>query len=272
VNVSDINSRERRKLEQLLDMGGGYVLNFSDRTFHEFFDEFVGKDIDQPKYRSMGTSKANRLRSFWAQEPNGVVARCLNALLDHAADAKILSKDAQLVEDVRAIISRLSLDQPVADLDAISAPTDDRDFEAVAQAARDSIEKNQPEMGLDRLHTFLVKYVRTLCESRQIVVDRSVPLNGLFGAYVKALRTQGLIGSDMAERILKSSIANLEAFNHVRNQHSLAHDNAILNYDEALLIFNHVASTVRFVKAVEDRLKRMPVATSDAWDDDDIPF
>ena len=55
--------------------------------------------------------------------------------------------------------------------------------------------------------------------------------------------------------LLRSSIGNLEQFNHVRNKHSLAHDNPVLTYDEALLIFNHVASTVRFVKALDDRLR-----------------
>lgn len=33
----------------------------------------------------------------------------------------------------------------------------------------------------------------------------------------------------------------------------MAHDNSILGYDEALLIFSHVASTVRFIKALEAR-------------------
>ena len=30
---------EKRILEDALDMSGGYVLNFSDRTFAEFFDD-----------------------------------------------------------------------------------------------------------------------------------------------------------------------------------------------------------------------------------------
>jgi hypothetical protein len=30
---------EKRILEDALDMGVGYVLNFSDRTFAEFFDD-----------------------------------------------------------------------------------------------------------------------------------------------------------------------------------------------------------------------------------------
>ena len=36
--MADLSSIERRKLERLLRMGGGYVLDFSDRTFGEETD------------------------------------------------------------------------------------------------------------------------------------------------------------------------------------------------------------------------------------------
>jgi Abortive infection C-terminus len=76
----------------------------------------------------------------------------------------------------------------------------------------------------------------------------------------------------MAERILRTSISTLQAFNDVRNNQSLAHDNPILGYDEALLIFNHVASSIRFLRSLEGRVQRRPppAATDDL--DDDIPF
>lgn len=34
-----------------------------------------------------------------------------------------------------------------------------------------------------------------------------------------------------------------------------AHDNPILNYEESLLIFNHVAASIRFIKALELKIK-----------------
>ena len=73
----------------------------------------------------------------------------------------------------------------------------------------------------------------------------------------------------MTERILKSSISVLEAFNDVRNNKSLAHDNPILNYEESLLIFNHVAASIRFIKSLEAKIKAKAAATRavSAWDD-----
>jgi hypothetical protein len=73
----------------------------------------------------------------------------------------------------------------------------------------------------------------------------------------------------MTERILKSIISTLESFNTVRNDQSLAHDNEILTYDEALLIFNHVSSAIRFlgttVGSADDR-------QVNEQENDDVPF
>ena len=77
----------------------------------------------------------------------------------------------------------------------------------------------------------------------------------------------------MTERILKSSIGTMEAFNRVRNEESLAHDNPTLSYDESLLIFNHVCSAVRFIRALEARAERATsVVASSVALDGEIPF
>jgi hypothetical protein len=56
--MSDLSSIEKRKLERLFGMGSGYVLNFSDRTFGEFFEEHTGRDIDHVQYRIGSGPKA----------------------------------------------------------------------------------------------------------------------------------------------------------------------------------------------------------------------
>ena len=92
--------------------------------------------------------------------------------------------------------------------------------------------------------------------------------------YVRHLKANGDIESEMTERILNSSISILEAFNRVRNDQSFAHANAVLNYDESLLIFNHVTSAIRFLAALE-RCKGAVEAPSEATptgQPDDIPF
>ena len=60
--MAEIGAFERRKLEKLLGMGSGYVLDFSDRTYAGFFIDFR-VDIDAPQFRTGGDSKAKRMRT-----------------------------------------------------------------------------------------------------------------------------------------------------------------------------------------------------------------
>ena len=64
-------------------MGGGYVLNFSDRTFAEFFEDELHVNTDDPKYQRNGTSKAKRLRAYLEIESEADVAKTLRALWGH---------------------------------------------------------------------------------------------------------------------------------------------------------------------------------------------
>lgn len=269
--MSDLTGSERRKLEKLLGMSSGYVLNFSDRTFGIFFDEYR-VEIDAESYRAGGTSKANRMRTFWTKDTNHVVGRVINGLIVYGTEESCLPDETALIDDCRKIAQRLLSDQPVAELDSLTAIADERDFEVVAEHVREAIEKNQPEGALDRLHTFVNKFIRVTCEPHGIEVNRDKPLHSVFGEYVRALRDGGHLESVMAERILKSSISVLEAFNDVRNNKSLAHDNPILNYEESLLIFNHVAASVRFIKSLEAKIKIKVTPKAASWEDDDVPF
>lgn len=253
--MSSLNSRDRRCLEPFLNMEGGYVLNFSDRTMGEFFQEQVGLDIDEDKYRFKGTSKANRMRAFWELASDHEVARALVALIEWGEEFRCLPDDPQQRTAVEAIIVRLKLSSPVPEVDAFTASVNALDFTAAAKHIRAAIEANEPATALDRVHVFMMKFLRTLCERCGIVVTREKPLHSLMGEYVKHLRSAGQIESEMTERILKTSISNLEAMNTVRNDQSLAHDNPMLNHDEAVLIVSHIGGLVRFLKTIEAKIQ-----------------
>lgn len=271
--MAELSHMEKRRFEQLLNMSGGFVLDFTNRTFADFVADSAGRDIYDARYEPGGSSKANHLRYFWKVEGNRLVGKLLGDMLDYGLETGAFQKDHAALEECRRTISRLLQDNPVPELDALTAVSDEKDFEVVAKAVRDAIERNEPEAGLDRLHTFVIKYVRSLCTQRGLVVTRDKPLHSLFGELVKKLRAAGHIESEMTSRILKSSISILEAFNDVRNNQSLAHDNPILSYEEALLIFNHVASSMRFLASVCREAKLAAVAAPDnSLSDDEIPF
>jgi len=271
--MSDLSNIEKRGFERFFGMRDGYVLDFSNRTFEEFILDSTGKSIYDSKYDNASGSKANRLRAFWTVEPNFVVAKLLRELLQHVVELGVKPEEKQLLESCRRTVQRLSQSAPVPEIEAITPNTAEKDFAILAKSVREAIEKNQPESGLDRLHTFVVKYMRVLCQNYGITIDKDKPLHSLVGEYVKRLKEKGHIESEMTERILKSSISTLEAFNRVRNDQSFAHDNQVLNYDESLLIFNHVANAVRFIGALERRISLAEKQNAFIPEqDDDIPF
>lgn len=279
--MSDLTSFEKMKLERLFEMGSGYVLDFLNRTFSEFILENAGVEIYDDRYSYTTGSKANRLRAFWQKEPNHVVGRLLANLLKYWKVKKetyyseITPEEQTLYEECLRIAERLKQDGPLEDIDAIRPITDDRDFSLLTKSIRQHIHDNEPEVALDRLHTYVVKYVRQLCDKHGISYEREMPLHGLFGRYVKYLRQNNLIETPMTERILKVSISLLEEFNNVRNRRSFAHDNPLLNYSESILICNSVASTIKFLQSLEgDDMAQpgtdQPDQDQDGWDS--IPF
>ncbi len=251
--MADLNFIDKRKLQELFGMGSGYVLNFSNNTFRDFFIDTIGKDIYDEKYNKDSGSKANRLRAFWELESNDVVGKLTEDLIHWAELIDGYVPDDRLLSECKNIARRLLGSASVPEIDVINANVLGAEFETIAKSVRSAITNNEPGSGLDRLHTFVVKYIRGISAKHGIPTVRDKPLHSIFGEYVKYLRANNRLKSDMTERILKSCISTLEAFNTVRNDQSLAHDNDVLNYDESLLIFNHITATIRFIQSLEEQ-------------------
>ena len=260
-------------------MGGGYVMEFSNRTFEDFVLEIVGKEIYGGRYDNDTNSKAKLLRKFWEIESNYTVSILTEAMIDlwiaekQTSFSKISDEEKVLVENCRKIVSRLKENSPVEDIQSIKAELAENDFSLLAKHIRESIEKNEPEAALDRLHTYMVKYLRRLCEKHKLDLMKEETLNALFGKYTKHLVNKELIESKMTEKILKYSINIFDAFNDIRNNRSFAHDNKILNYEESILIFKNITATKKFIDYVESEFDRKNQPKEDDLSFlEDLPF
>lgn len=56
-----LKTTDLKLLDELFEMQGGYVLDFSNQTFSDFFEDEFGIDIYNDRYSEGGTSKAKRL-------------------------------------------------------------------------------------------------------------------------------------------------------------------------------------------------------------------
>lgn len=109
--MANIRSIDMMFLDDLFDMGRGYVLKFSDRTFAQFFAEELNIDIDDPVYARNGNSKAKRLRCFFQTVDKATVVRTLNALWEYREALRQRSGQADTIENshggLLALISKL---------------------------------------------------------------------------------------------------------------------------------------------------------------------
>jgi len=108
--MSSLTPVEKRYFEDLFDLSTGYVLDFSNATFAEFFRNTAKINIDDAKYRFNGDSKAKRTRAFWEIENDEVVGKVLSGMLDiweyenrGSGDAKTIHKH----QTCRKVVDRL---------------------------------------------------------------------------------------------------------------------------------------------------------------------
>lgn len=105
--MADLSSSDKRRLERLFGMGSGYVLDFSNRTFAEFVEESVQRDIYDTRYDHGSGSKANRLRGFWTAEGNHLVAKLIGDLIAYGQESDAFKDDGTLSEECLRIAARL---------------------------------------------------------------------------------------------------------------------------------------------------------------------
>ena len=95
--IPNIRSIDMLFLDELFEMRGGYVLNFSDRTMSRFFAEELDVDIDDSTYAENGGSKGKRLRCFLQKVDTPTVVRTLKALWEYREAIRIQAKQAESV-------------------------------------------------------------------------------------------------------------------------------------------------------------------------------
>ena len=103
-------------IDRVFDMEGGYVLNFSNRTFADFFHEELGVDIDDPRWAAQGGSKAKRLRYYLRQAKAKTALDTLNALWEYREASGVTVDYPELDDSVHTayfrIIQRLGGEVP----------------------------------------------------------------------------------------------------------------------------------------------------------------
>ncbi|WP_207346378.1 TIGR02391 family protein [Arthrobacter sp. E3] len=104
-------------LEAVLDMTGGYVLDFSNASFANFFRELNIDIYDIERYPGFGDSKANRIRALWKGGSEVEISASLHALAEYldarkAAGVSYADITDEQVERIRTISQSLMRTTP----------------------------------------------------------------------------------------------------------------------------------------------------------------
>lgn len=210
--MASLKRTEYRIIDQAFGMAGGYVLDFSNRTLSDWFEDEFNIDIYADSYASRGDSKANRVRSFVDVEPAPLVARMLRALWkyrERMADYNA-GTEARDKEQLFEVIAKL--EDPALRLDDIKAHALRFDAAHIADQIRrmeGSIVKD-PALAIGTAKELVESCFKTILRERGIDYDKEdLPQLGkkVFGA----LR---LLPNDIPEaargaKTIKTMLSNL---------------------------------------------------------------
>lgn len=254
-----IPRNERDNLESVLGMELGYVLDFSDRTFDDFFYEKIGIDPQENSslFSGRGTSKAKRLRAFIERGTPSTVAKLLREMWEYRESWEFAPhvNDAEKARELYfSTIARIEGRSDAIDSSAIEAFEPNETLEELVASIRRDLDAKKPQAGIDRLHTYCMKRFASLVRKHGGgECGKDDPLHSRVARYVKLLRNQRDLTA-MSEKIVKSSISVFEAMSPIRNDRSFAHDNPeLVEMEEARFIFDSVTAFLRYSKAIDGR-------------------
>lgn len=258
--MANLTYEDKAYLEKYLNMESGWLLDFGNDSLQRFVFDNIRIDIYHNKHDKYGSSKAKRIRAVWEVEPDYSIGKLCKSFIQYYKAKRITNPNyfnasLDIEEKCLKISERLLSEGVSPHTDLINPSYDETDFVKLASAIKDNIERNEPELALDRLHTFYMKYIRGLCSKNEIVFNNEESLNALYGKYIKFVESQGVLESDMTKAIMKYSINLLEKYNDVRNNRSLAHDNKLLNYKESLYMFDTLARLKGFIDNIQEDIE-----------------
>jgi hypothetical protein len=258
--MPSLKRSEMRFIDEVFNMKDGYPLDFSNRTFAEFFEDELKVDIYAETYSQRGTSKANRLRCFLEIEDGYLAGKVLRRPWEYrtetfvAADASralpqtVENRFFELVTKIEAgfvppVLGSLSGVAETLDFDTVT-----RDLERALASA-----KEDPEDAV----TSACSTVESVCRSILIELNEPLPdkkdIKGLFNAVRKPLGLSPdrsdldpLIADDV-RKILSGLATSIEGIGALRTHGGDAHgrERGYTRIDQRIAsLAIHAASTV----------------------------
>lgn len=209
-----------RVINEVFGMKSGYVLDFSNRTIAEFFEDELNVEIYDDKYATQGNSKACRLRSFIEQSPPSLVAQALSKLFEYKKERSVYENPFEFEADSTAEDSQYKVDEArlnkllgeidigtgfVADkelqesIDVINFDTVSRDLSRAREAAR-----SDPEDAITSACSTLESVFRSILIELNQPLPSKKDIQGLYNALKAHLALDA--GRDNIPDLIKNDV------------------------------------------------------------------
>jgi len=240
-----------RLVNGYIGVSGGYLGDFSYRTHEEFY-AYLDLDIDPSQIA--GTTRQRFIEILKKSEPS-IQATIVSGILDkypvdsEPPDGSDAIRTASRAAQFQSIVARLRGAPSVSSVQPQISST------VVTRAINDAeilIETTGATSGVDRIHTAIHGFFKTLCQDAQIPFNGDPRVDQFFKLLVQqhpAFQNLGPRSQDVSIILLAFSTI-LPATNPIRNRASVAHPNDdLLENHEAMLVINVARTLIQYVNA-----------------------
>ncbi|NOU20360.1 MAG: abortive infection family protein [Methyloglobulus sp.] len=246
--IAKIDNNTKLKGQLMIALQKAIVATFDNGNWHE-----IGYLTNSYDYI---TGHSRLLRSLHWNDPDydGCVHQILDAITQDNNEALLAILEYKTIKSyLQKNSPELYIELGLGDAHVSSVPPIILATDVVRKALTDAdslLLSNGAVSAIDRLHTALHGYLRSVCSEAQIQVPNNAAVTVLF----KALRTEHIAfqqqGHQQNEinRILTSFASIVDSLNTIRNHGSIAHPNeTLLENDEAELTVNAVRTLFNYL-------------------------
>lgn len=261
--MSSLTRKEIVLIADVLEIRNGYIfdrlrqiIDYNKTNTRNIIWGACGIDIfvDQP-YVELSQQKC--IEYIWEHENDSITYRILRDMMEYYFNH--YPKNMLSEEMMKQYNSCLDVLKRLRKTQEFTLPASQNEQLKVLQKdISDSLADGNPELCIDRLHTFATEYIRNVCERHSLPVcdDKgdNLPLHSIMGALSKFYRDNQKVDSDFSVTAVRNSISLFSQYNDLRNSRSFAHPNAVLNKAEAFYTVRIMSATLTLVAEIEDTI------------------
>jgi hypothetical protein len=242
------NSDIYKLINQYIGVSGGYLGDFSYRTHNEFYPEYC--ELFYDTYEMPGTTRERFISILQGEEPRNQAKIIRGVLAKYPVSSFPEDEQEQkesLFKYFQVIAQRLEAGSPIA------TPSISQPIEIVEHAIADAeilLRERGAKSSVDRIHTALHGYTKSICSEAGLTYDKNDSLTKLFSTiYNDHPAFDDILHSGQIRTILRSQAGAINTINTIRNNATLAHpNNLLLEEPEAQFCINIAKSLIQYME------------------------